>query len=132
LSRDVPKRDIDGSKCIDIKAARIAAHAHQVIEIVMDGSRIRGIAANGEIGKQVINDGDDRTRGDQPISLAPAGHSVPRPDAHQHAAVEGRIDSLVALADEIATRIRLFSRTRCAEIGRLTRYRESENLDAGD
>src|SRR5690606_12673859 len=48
------------------------------------------------------------------------------------AAVEGRIDSLVALADEIATRIRLFSRTRCAEIGRLTRYRESENLDAGD
>lgn len=94
----IPQGDVDRSERIDVKAAGIAAHPHEVVQIVMDRRRIEGVAANREIRKEIIDDLHRGAWGNQPVGLAPSDGTILGLNAHEHAAIECRIDGPVGLA----------------------------------
>ncbi|QTK80546.1 hypothetical protein AT6N2_C3032 [Agrobacterium tumefaciens] len=132
LPGNVPERNIERGKRIDVKAAGITAHPHHVVKVVVNSRRIGRITADHETGEKIVDEGGNGTGGDNTIGLTPADGARLSRHAHQHAAVKGGVDRSIALAHDVAVGIDHLALPQRAEIGNLARLGQREDLDGCD
>ena len=132
LPGEVPERDVHRRQRIHVKAAGVAAHPHQIIEFVVDRGRIEGVAADHEIGQEILDDRHWRARCHDAVGLTPAHCARFRRGAHQHTSIEDRVDGAVAPANEIALVIGRLAGAERTQVNFPARQRKDKTLDAFD
>ena len=126
LAKQIPHRDVDAGDRIHVIAAEETAHAHQVVQVLLDHHGVARVAADDDRAQHVIDDAGDRVRRHDAVGLAPAHSAIVGRDLHQHRHVGGRVDGAVALADQVAALIDALSRPERTQVRHITRDGDDE------
>ena len=129
LRREVPQRDVDGGERVAVVAAGRAAHAHEVVQVVVDRRRVARIVPLDDRDQHVAQDRERGPRRDDAVGLAPADRAVGGLGAHDHRHVRGRIDRAVAATYDVALAVDGLAGPEGTEIGDVPRQRDRVRFD---